>query len=129
MKNTKISLYKILFKDGTIFNGGYDLFNTEWKNIPNKEIKKLYYRLPAGDYLCLGGYEKYFHRVEAIVDISGKEKGKTKLQSIYLYGKKQDKVIVYQIGLVKDINLGLIYKKIVNINDEEIKKLNPKNWK
>ena len=128
-KNTKIALYKILFKDGTVFNGGHDVFNTKWLEIPNKKIKKLFYRLPGGDYLCLGGYDKYFHRIEATVDLNGKEKGKTKLQSVYIYGRKKDKVVVYQIGLIKDVNLGLIYKKIIDINDKEIKNLNPNNWK
>lgn len=129
MGKTKIPIYKILFKDGTVFNGGLDYFNTKWLEIPNKEIKKLYYRLPAGDYLLMAGYDKYFHRIEATVDLSGKEKGKTKLQSVYIYGKKEDKIVVYQIGLIKDVNLGMIYKKIVDANDDEIKKLNPNNWK
>ena len=129
MENKKIPIYKIVFEDNSIFEGGHNLFNTKWMEIPNKKIKKLLYRLPAGDYLCMGGYEEYFHRVEALTDISGKEKGKTKLQSIFLYGKKDKKVVVYQIGLMKGINLGLIYKKIVNIEDEQIKKLNRNNWK
>lgn len=129
MQNTKIPLYKILFKDGTIFNGGDKVSDTKWTEIPNKPISKLYYRLPAGDYICMGGYQKYFHRIEATVDFSGKDKGKTKLESAYIYGQKGDKVVIYQIGLKKDVNLGLIYKKIIKKDDEEIKKLNSNNWK
>ena len=129
MDKTKVPIYTILFEDGTVFEGGSNFYNTKWSEIPKKEIKKFYYRLPGGDYICMGGYDKYFHRIEATVDMSGKEKGKTKLQSIYLYGKKNEKVVVYQIGLIKNVNLGLIYKKIIDINDEEIKNLNQNNWK
>ena len=123
------SLFFIIFEDGTSFQGGTDLFDTKWKEIPNKKIKNLYYALPAGDYIRMGGYDKYFHRVEATMDLTGNSKGKTKIKSIYIYGKKEDKVVIYQIGLEKDVNLGLITKQIVNVNNLEITKLNSKNWK
>ena len=66
MKN--IPLYIIIFKDGTNYLGGNNYFNTGWNNMPNKPIKRIFYTLPTGDNICLEGYEKYFHMVEATKD-------------------------------------------------------------
>lgn len=123
------SLYHILFKDGSQFDGGTSFFDTKWKEIPNKKIVKIFYRLPGGDYLLLLGYDKYFHMVEATNDLNGKNKGKTQLESVYIMGKLKDKVIIYKIGLRLNKNLGKIEKQIKNIEDEEIKRLNFQNWK
>ena len=122
-------LYYILFEDGSKYSGGSSFFDTKWKEIPDKKIKMLHYRLPGGDYLVLSGYNKYFHMVEATTDLNGKNKGKTQLENVYIMGKKSDKVVIYKIGLLLNKNLGKINKEIKNLEDKEIKGLNPKNWK
>jgi len=121
-------LYHILFEDGIQYVGGNNFFDTKWKQIPNKKIVKLFYRLPGGDYLLLAGYDKYFHMVEAVKNLNGKNKGKIILENVYLMGKKGDKVVVYKIGLLLNKNLGKIEKQIKNLEDKEIKGLNPNNW-
>ena len=136
------ALYSVIFSDETDFKGGDDYFNTKWLDIPDKKIKRIFYRLPGGDYLALAGYEKYYHMIEGLKDWArvskrtGKIKktnGKTQLQYAYIIGKIQDKVVSYRITLFNNSNdryrIGDITKRIYNVSDENIKGLNPDGWK
>ncbi len=118
------SLYTIIFNDGSNFLGG-NYMETKWTEIPNKPIKRIIYSLPTGDNLVLNGYEKYFHMIEATTDLSGKDKGETKLEYAYIMGKKEKIVICYKIN----IKTGNIERKIFNEKDNFIKKLNKQGWK
>ena len=135
-------LFTVIFEDGSNFIGGTDYFKTKWLEIPDKKIKRIFYKLPTNDYICLDGYEKYFHMVEATKDWAkiGKNKieiikdlNKPKIEYAYIMGKLKDKVISYRVTLSnkKDdrFRIGDITMRIFNINDEKIKGLNPNNWK
>jgi len=117
-------LFIINFVDGESFIGG-DYKNTKWKEIPNKKIKNIFYRLPNIDYLCLSGYEKYYHMIEATRDIN--IRSKERIEYAYIMGKLEDKVIIYKIDLYK--NIGSIQRIIVNYNNNYIQKLNQEGWK
>ncbi len=92
------ALYTIIFEDESTYNGG-TIFDTKWLDIPTKKIKRIFYRLPGGNFLCLGKYDKYFHYIEAVQDITGTERGKTKLEYAYIMGKKGRVVTSYRITL------------------------------
>ena len=123
---TTPKLFTVIFEDGSAFMGG-TLMDTKWLEIPNKKIKRLFYRLPHGDYICLPGYEKYYHFVEATTDLTGKNKGKVILHFAYVMGRIKDNVIIYKISLKNTNNYIMRDKK--NINDEWIQKLNINGWK
>ena len=124
----KNKLFSIVFEDNTTFEGGFDYSDTKWKNIPiNKKIRSLFYRTPFGEYLCLSGYDKYYHMIEATVDLNGKNRGKSKIDCVRLFARKGEKVKVYKFNLLNNID-----KIEVNIKDKEdnfIKKLNPIFWR
>jgi len=126
-------LFSVVFEDGSLFVGGTSYFESKWLEIPNKKIKRIFYRLPNNDYICLGGYEKYFHMIEATQDLTGPLKGKVKLHYAYIMGKLKDKVISYRITLFNNENdkyrIGDITMRIFDINNEKIKKLNSSNWR
>ncbi len=135
MKNQ--ALYIAEFNDGTSFEGG-TISDTKWLNIPNKKIKRIFYRLPDGNFLCLEDYEKYFHMIEATVDMTGKEKGKTNIEYAYIMGKRGRVVTSYRIALFKQTSchhgdsrykLGDITRREYEINSDKIIKLNKKGWK
>lgn len=134
MSDTKNqALYVVIFEDGQQFVGGSDFFDTKWREIPNKQISRIFYNLPSGDCICLNGYEKYYHMIEAIKDFTGHEKGKIKLQYAYIMGKKKNIVTSYRITLFQEQNdkykLGDIVVRNFDINNDKIKGLNPKGWK
>ena len=67
----KKPLFVVIFKDGKNYIGGKDYLETGWLGIkPNKPIKRIFYRMPNNDYLCLEGYEKYFRMSEACKDLA-----------------------------------------------------------
>jgi len=90
-------IFTVIFEDGTRFLGGTDYFDTKWTEIPRKKIKRIIYKLPDDTYLSIKNFEKYYHMIEAITDLNGKNSGKVQLQCIYLMGKKNKKVVVYKI--------------------------------
>ena len=126
------ALYTIVFEDKSTFIGG-TILDTKWLSIPNKKINRIFYKLPNGDFLCLGGYDKYFHYIEAVQDLTGKERGKIKIEYGYIMGRKNNKVRSYRITLIDKPfdrhKLGDITIREFDINDERIKKLNKKGWK
>lgn len=127
------ALYSVIFEDKSCFVGGTDYENTKWLEIPQKKIKRLFYRLPSGDYLILDGYDKYYHMVEALKDITGIERGKIKLQYAYIMGKKDNKVVSYRITLFNKptdrYKTGDIVKREFEADSKLITELNSIGWK
>jgi len=128
-----LPLFTVIFEDKDNFKGGNSYYETKWKEIPNKKIKRIFYRLPNNDYICLSGYNKYFHMVEATKDLTGIERGKVKIQYAYIMGKIKNQIISYRIVLFNKKNdkykIGDITIRIFDINDKKIKGLNSNNWK
>ena len=126
-------LFIIIFEDGSNFTGGTNYFETKWLEIPFKKIKRIFYLLPSMDTICLDGYDKYFHMVEATTDLNGRLAGQTILRYAYIMGQKGNKVVSYRITLFNRENdkfrTGDITVREFNINDEKIKKLNPDIWR
>ena len=118
------SLYTVIFEDKTSYVGD-NYFKTGWVEMPNKPIKRIIYTLPNGDNLVLNGYESYFHMCEAVQDLSGKNKGKTKLEFDYIIGKLRSLVTVYKINIIN----GKIEKKIYKETDKFVVGLNKTGWK
>ena len=130
----KKPLFTVIFKDNSYYEGNDSYFNTGWLGIlPNKSIKRIFYKLPNDDYICLNDYDKFFHMVEATNDLNGKQKGKTIIRYAYIMGKKEDKVTCYRITLHegKDsrYKIGDITIRNFNINDKFIKGLNGDSWR
>lgn len=121
------SLFTVVFEDDSIFKGGENYKETKWLEIPNKKIKRLFYKLPHGDYFCLSGYEKYYHFIEATKDLNGKRKGEERLEYVYLMGKLGNKVIVYKISLKNGGNYMSRYK--LDGESDTITALNINGWR
>ena len=131
-KNT--ALYYILFEDKTKFLGGTNLKNTKWSEIPNKKIKAIFYKMPYNDCIVLSGYDSYYHMVEVVKDLNVKNANTTKIEYTYIMGKKDDEVICYKIAQCKKQKtikheIGDVFVKKYNINNEWIKSLNSISWK
>lgn len=90
-------LYRVRFKDGTVFNGGKQYKDTKWNEIPDKEILAITFSLPNGDFLTLKDYEEYNHFYEATQDVYGSNK--FTLRYRYLLGRTENKVTSYRITL------------------------------
>ena len=118
-----VSLYTVIFEDKTSYIGD-NYFKTGWVEMPNKPIKRIIYTLPNGDNLVLNGYESYFHFCEATYDLSGKNKGKTKLEFDYTIGKIRSLVVCYKINVITGNIEKIIYKE----EDKFVKGLNSKGW-
>lgn len=128
-----LPIFSIIFKDGTHFIGGTDYFKTKWLEIPFKKIKRIFYKLPNGDYILLDDKDRFFHMVEATTDLNGKLKGQTILRYAYIMYQKENKVTSYRITLFNQENdkfrANDITVREFDINDERIKKLNSDNWR
>ena len=128
-----LPLFVAVYKDGTKIEGTNNYFETGWMDLPLKQIKTSFYKLPTGDYLTLNGYEKYFHMVEAVNDLNGKNKGLVKLQYAYIMAKKENDVISYRITLHKNkidrYKTNDITVRIFKATDDRIQKLNVENWR
>jgi len=131
-KNQVLSLFQVVFKDDTYFQGGTDYKDTKWLSIPNKPIKRIFYKLPVGDYICLDNYDNYFHMVEATKDLNGKRKGIVNIEYAYIIGIKGDRVTSYRITLInkKQERYQLSDITIRNFSKEEfLKKVNKDNFR
>jgi len=136
-----LPIFTVIFKDKTVFQGGTSYKETKWKDIPDKEIKRIFYKLSNGDCLCLDGYEKYYHQVEVTKDWMKIKNRKVELldsepniEYVYIMGKKENKVISYRITmspphLDSKYRTGDITKREFDINDDKIKGLNEIYWK
>lgn len=124
-----MNLYTIIFEDSSSFLGG-DLNNTKWNEIPPKKIRSLFYCLPNGDCIGLSKYDKYFHMIEAVVDLNGNNRGQKKLEYAYIMGLKEEDVRVYRINLCdKEKKIGNIEVIDYKITDDFVKSLNTNGWK
>ncbi len=94
-------LYKIIFKDSSVYLGGQSLYKSLWSDIPDKEIKRLEYRLTDGSFLGLEGFEEYSCFVEVTKKMYGPKGTKLgdKLENIYIMGLKKGIVTSYRISL------------------------------
>jgi len=129
-----LPLYTIIFKNGDTYIGGKDRYNSGWLGIlPNKPIKRIFYRLPDNNYLCLEGYEKYFHMIEATNDLTGRNKGKVIIRNAYIMGKRNNKIESYRISLHEDkdsrYKVGDIVKREFDLNSKFAKGLNKDNFR
>ena len=135
----KQPLFVAIFEDGTKFIGGISYFNTKWLDMPFKKIKRIFYKLPTRDYICLEG-NKYFHMVEATKDwmrISKKGietlNNEPRIEHAYIMVRRDNKIISYRITLsTKESDRyknGDITVREFNMNDKFITKLNPDNWR
>ena len=113
-------LYRVRFKDGSVFDGGQEYKNTKWLEISNdKEIQYISFVLPDGNLLILKDYEAYNHFIEATQDVYGSRKFTIRYR--YFMGKKLNKVISYRIALFedKDVVLKLGILLVENSNGEK----------
>lgn len=132
-KNQARPLFQVIFEDGTMFQGGDNYFVCKWTDIPKKKIKRIFYKLPTGDYIALDGYDRYFHMIEATNDLTGKRKGIVTLRYAYIMAQKGDKVRSYRMSLYSKpddkFKTGDITIREFNNDDAKIKGLNPNNWR
>lgn len=118
-------LFQAIFEDNSVFNGG-DYQNTKWMEIPtDKKIRSLFYLLPTGDYLGLGGYERFYHFVECTEDLNGDRAGVKNIEFDYIIGQKKDFTTIYQI----DVKTGCVNLKNIKNDDKFLTKLNQIAWR
>ena len=117
-------LFIVLFTDNDIFYGRKTYEDCGWREIPNKLIKKIFFRLPTGDYLILSDYQNYGHFIEAIKIISGEHKGKVQIQYAHVLGKRNKKLIEYKINILS----GDVKVNLYNEDSEYIQKINKDVW-
>ena len=119
------SLFQIIFDDNSVFNGG-DYQNTKWMEIPiDKKIRSLFYLLPTGDYLGLGGFKRVYQYVEVLTDLNGSESGKIKIDFICLIVEKESEYIQYKINH-QDTGVEI---NILKKDSDYVKKLNQIGWR
>ena len=92
-------LFIVIFKDSTSYIGKTNYSDTGWKNIPDKPIKRIFFKLVDDNYICLEGYEKYNRITEATKDINGKRAGIVTIQYMYFMGLKNNIVTSYRSSL------------------------------
>jgi hypothetical protein len=119
-----MNLYTIVFDDNTVYKGE-DYQNPKWLEIPDKQIRSIFYSLPLGDCLGLSGYNQYYHYVEVTNDLSGDKKGQVQLEFAYLIGKNKKECKLYKINL----RTGQVEIQILEEKDKMIQDLNPMGWK
>jgi len=117
-------LFQVIFEDNTTFLGG-DYECTKWSEIPLKKIRTLFYLLPTGDYIGLGGYQRFYHMIEVTKDLNGDKAGIKNLEFDYIIGQKKDCTIIYQI----DLKTGCINISTIKNDDKFLTKLNPEFWR
>ena len=91
-------LFIAILKSGKQYYGGLDYFNPKWKEIDEK-VNKVFFRLPDNNYLIMDNYEKYLYLIEGAYDISGKNKGKLKVENLYFMGLRNEIVDSYRITM------------------------------
>jgi hypothetical protein len=118
-------LFQVVYNDNTTFEGG-DYQNTKWINIDEtKKIRTLFYLLPTGDYLGLGGFKRVYQYVEIVEDLNGKESGIKKIDFICLIVEREDKYVQYKINHQETgIEINILSK-----DSDYVKKLNPMGWR
>lgn len=118
-------LFQVVFEDDATFTGG-TYADTLWLQIPtDKKIRTLFYLLPTGDYLGLGGFKRVYQYVEVLTDLNGSESGKKKIDFICLIVEKELEYIQYKINH-QDTGVEI---NILNKDSDYVKKLNPIGWR
>jgi len=118
-------LFHVVFEDNSGFTGG-DYQNTKWLEIDkSKKIRTIFYLLPTGDYLGLGGFKKVYQYIEVLTDLNGAESGKKKIDFICLIVEKEDNYIQYKINH-QDTGVEI---NILKKDSDYVKKLNTIGWK
>jgi hypothetical protein len=120
-----IPLFIVLFADNEIYYGKKTYSDCGWKEIPDKPIKKIFFRMPTGDYIIMAEYDKYYQYLEATQIISGENAGKAQLEYVHILGQRKDKVIEYKIKIIT----GDVQVHFFEETSEYIQKLNPIGWK
>ena len=115
----------MIFSDKTKFYGGTSYFETKWKEIPDKPISQIFYRLPSGKYICLSDFSRIYHYIEALNDLMGRKKGIVQIESANLIIEKQGKCLHYKIYTYAGSNKYTVKE----VSASFILKLNPKYWK
>jgi len=118
-------LFQVIYEDNSQFIGG-DYQNTKWLEIDkDKKIRTLFYLLPTGDYLGLGGFKRVYQYVEVLTDLNGNESGKKKIDFICLIVETEGSYIQYKINqLSNGIEINILPQK-----SDYVKKLNPIGWR
>jgi hypothetical protein len=109
------SLYTAIFEDDSYFHGGQSYLDTKWTDMPHKKIKRLFYKLPDGNYLCLREYDNYYHMIEATKALTGKDKGKIKLECVHIFGKRGNIINRYSIILSNSGRGNILKKELQNL--------------
>lgn len=110
-------LYKIIFLDGSSFEGG-NLKDSKWNLIPNKPIQKIKY-FPMK--IILENYEQYNHLIEHATILNNNQQF---ISKIILMAKKEDNVLI--------INFDILNNKINYTTEkfgEEYNKKPTSGWK
>jgi hypothetical protein len=119
-----MDLYSLVFEDNTTLSQG-TLEKPQWKDIPDKKIRSIFYSLPTKDMLCLAGFKRIYHYCEVVMDLNGSESGKKKIEFTYLIIERNNEYIRYRIN---QINPG-IEIHILTKDSSYVKGLNPIGWK
>jgi hypothetical protein len=119
-----MDLYHIVFEDNTSLAAG-TLQQPKWLDVPDKKIRSIFYSLPTGDMICLAGFKKIYHYVEVTTDLTGAEKGKTKIEYTYLIIERDNKYIQYRINQINPS----VEVNILSKDSQYIKSLNQVGWK
>lgn len=114
-------MYKIIFIDDTIFEGGRNLLNSQWNDIPDKPIKQLVYNL-FGKTIFLENFESYNHLVERLNVIFGNFP--YPIISVTLMGLTKGKIKKFVFDLIKKE-----LKIIEVIEGREFKGMPSTGWK
>ena len=118
-------MFLVLYADGTTYYGKKSYADSGWKEMENKPIQKIYFRMPTGDFMVLSDYEKYYQYMEATKILAGEHAGKIQLEYVHILGVRQGKVIEYKIRVITgDIKINLFDEQ-----SEYIQKLNPMGWR
>lgn len=118
-------LFQVIYEDNSVCEGG-DYQDTKWLSIDiNKKIRSLFYLLPTGDYLGLGGFKRIYQYVEVLTDLNGSESGKKKIDFICVILEKEDNYVQYKINH-QDTGVEI---NILKKDSDYVKKLNPIGWR
>jgi len=88
-------MYRIIFNDGDIWLGS-EPEQSNWKQMPNKPIKKIEYTL-FNKKAIFEGYESYNHLVERTCFIFNNNK--EKINKVFLMARKKDSVYCFVFDL------------------------------
>jgi len=123
-------IYVAILENNKAFAGGMSYQDSKWLDITLK-IKRIFYKLPDDNTLCLSNFDKYYHLVECVKDFNGPKQGQEIVEYVRLYGMKDNKVTEYVICLTdkKETKIGDIQRREYEATDEYVLRLNTTGWK